>query len=238
MKRAASKSTRKAPVKYEVWTQAAIDWLWDDFSPESLACPGTGEIVVCPHAMSCLVKLKTLWRKPLTITSAYRSKKYNRQVGGVENSFHTFGRAFDIAILSPSDADDFISCAKEAGFTGFGLYPKSRFIHIDTGPRRIWGDPFKPAPKKKLRESRTVLTSSVGWLGFLGEFFVLSSDKDGRFWLWHFLMERGYDKDFVVSMYYILDTLCLGAIAVALFVIVYLKCMDRLTDDEDVRKNG
>jgi len=30
----------------------------------------------------------------------------------------------------------------KAGFTGFGYYPKSGFMHIDTGPERTWGTPW------------------------------------------------------------------------------------------------
>lgn len=35
--------------------------------------------------------------EPLTITSGFRSRKLNRAVGGVYNSYHQFGQAADIA---------------------------------------------------------------------------------------------------------------------------------------------
>ena len=52
----------------------------------------------------------------------------------------------------------FERAARECGFTGFGHYPKSGFMHIDIGPAKLWNDgawfpsagatpSFQPEPK-------------------------------------------------------------------------------------------
>lgn len=38
----------------------------------------------------------------------------------------------------------FEAAAREVGFLGYGLYPRSGFIHVDLGPARQWGERFPP----------------------------------------------------------------------------------------------
>ena len=51
------------------------------------------------------------------------------------------GTAFDVA-MSNHDPAAFEEVAREAGFLGFGFYPRLDFIHIDLGPKREWGERF------------------------------------------------------------------------------------------------
>jgi hypothetical protein len=81
--------------------------------------------------------------KPLIVRSAYRSPEHNRAVGGALHSKHLDGAAFDIAMTN-HDPAAFEAAARTVGFKGFGYYPRSRFMHIDLGPARSWGEPFPP----------------------------------------------------------------------------------------------
>ena len=69
------------------------------------------------------------------ILSGYRSPKRNQQAGGVSNSQHLKGLAFDV-VVPQSNRAAFYSCAKQQGFTAFGW--GNRTVHIDMGARRWW----------------------------------------------------------------------------------------------------
>jgi len=114
------------------------DWRWPSFSPREMACKGTGEVKLHRDTMDKLQSLRDRLGVPMLITSAYRSPSHNAKVGGAKNSVHMQGRAFDVR-MDNHDPKSFESVARECGFTGFGHYPKSGFMHIDTGPARSWG---------------------------------------------------------------------------------------------------
>jgi len=116
-------------------------WKWPSFSPREMACKGTGMLVIDTDAMDKLQALRDALGKPLIITSAYRSPEHNRAVGGAEASKHLDALAFDVR-MDNHNPHRFEQAARAAGFTGFGYYPKSGFMHIDTGPARSWGKPW------------------------------------------------------------------------------------------------
>ena len=120
-------------------------WTWPSFSPREMACKGTGKLVIDDDAMNKLQALREMLGKPLIITSAYRSPEHNRAVGGAKASKHMEAIAFDVR-MDNHDPHRFEAAARAVGFTGFGYYPKSGFMHIDTGPERSWGTPW---PKTK-----------------------------------------------------------------------------------------
>lgn len=76
------------------------------------------------------------------ILSGYRSPKTNsmlrRSSGGVaKNSYHLKGQAADIRVpgSSPSKVRN---TARALRTGGVGYYPKSGFVHVDTGDVRTW----------------------------------------------------------------------------------------------------
>ena len=76
------------------------------------------------------------------IISAYRSPKTNNMLRGKSNgvakrSLHMQGRALDIRLTDVS-TDKLRAAALELKSGGVGYYPKSKFIHIDTGRVRRW----------------------------------------------------------------------------------------------------
>lgn len=71
---------------------------------------------------------------PLLVTSAYRTKSWNKKVGGARNSQHLYGRALDLVPIRGVSVEKLFEAAKRvAGYNmrlkGIGLYPT--FVHID-----------------------------------------------------------------------------------------------------------
>lgn len=125
---------------YKTWQQFPLsEWRWPNFSPQEMASKREGELLIDEAAMDKLQKLRTALGKPLLITSAYRSEAHNKAVGGASGSQHRLGKAFDVR-MDNHDPHAFEQAAKAVGFTGIGHYPKSGFMHIDTGPARRWND--------------------------------------------------------------------------------------------------
>lgn len=76
--------------------------------------------------------------KKLEISSAYRCEKHNKEVGGVENSYHTQGLALDIIVPQNQDIEAFASLLERIGFRGIGIYYNKNFVHVDLGTKRRW----------------------------------------------------------------------------------------------------
>lgn len=163
---------------YQHWRNLpATAWHWPNFSPAEIACRGTGKLLVNEDALNRLQELRVTLGKPLIVNSAYRSPEHNRKVGGAKASKHLEGTAFDISMAN-HDPASFIAAARKAGFKGIGTYPRSNFVHIDTGPARSWGEPFPArassfapdqAPAREhLADSRTLKGSGAAGIGTIG----------------------------------------------------------------------
>ena len=77
--------------------------------------------------LQLLFKVRSQIDFPLVITSGYRCKQHNKDVGGVPHSAHTKGLAVDVRITSPLDRYELIEQLVYHGLS-FGVY--SNFIHI------------------------------------------------------------------------------------------------------------
>jgi len=76
-----------------------------------------------------------------TVLSAFRTPETNRKLaasafGAAEKSQHLLGRALDVTF--DTRLPDARAAALEMGRGGVGWYPRSHFIHLDTGPPREW----------------------------------------------------------------------------------------------------
>ena len=127
--------------------------------------------------LKILQALRDRLGKPLIVRSAYRSPEHNRAVGGATRSKHMAGAAFDIA-MSNHDPVVFEAAAREAGFLGFGYYPRSGFIHVDLRHARQWGERFParaapfaeevPPAREVLADSRTMRGGGAAGAATLG----------------------------------------------------------------------
>jgi len=139
------------------------DWPYKNFTPQEIACRGTGKLIANHAALAKLQALRDLLGRPLIINSAYRSPEYNATLtGAAPNSEHLKGGAFDIS-MSNQHPIEFEAAAKKVGFTGFGYYPDSNFIHVDIGRPRTWGNrkpfaerAFSPTPDFKAENAAPV----------------------------------------------------------------------------------
>lgn len=78
----------------------------------------------------------------IQIISGFRSQAYNnllaRQSSGVaKHSLHLIGKAVDIR-MPKVPLRSLQQAALQLGLGGVGFYPKSDFVHIDSGRRRSW----------------------------------------------------------------------------------------------------
>jgi uncharacterized protein YcbK (DUF882 family) len=105
----------------------------------------TGDIhPIDPQLLDLLHRLqhKTGSRKPFEIISAYRSPKTNAALrknssGVAKKSLHMQGRAIDVRIPG-TDLAKLRKAALALKGGGVGYYPKSNFLHLDTGRVRHW----------------------------------------------------------------------------------------------------
>lgn len=79
---------------------------------------------------------------PISIISGYRTVKTNDMLrrkgrGAAKNSLHTHGMAVDFRMPGVK-----LSAVRRAAVElhagGVGYYPRSNFVHLDTGPVRYW----------------------------------------------------------------------------------------------------
>jgi uncharacterized protein YcbK (DUF882 family) len=76
-----------------------------------------------------------------TVLSAYRTPETNARLsattfGVAEQSQHLYGRAIDITFDSRLGGAQHAALAMKRG--GVGWYPRSHFVHLDSGPVRSW----------------------------------------------------------------------------------------------------
>ena len=88
------------------------------------------------------LKQKLNYNGEVEIISGYRSEKTNAKLraagrGVARRSYHTRGMALDIRMPGVSLAK-LRQAALDLKAGGVGYYPKSNFVHVDTGPVRRW----------------------------------------------------------------------------------------------------
>lgn len=105
----------------------------------------TGEVFpMDPRVLDILsmVQSRSQSSEPFQLLSAYRSPKTNNNLrkasnGVAKNSFHMYGQALDIR--NPNISTKRLrNIAQGLKAGGVGYYPKSSFVHIDTGSVRSW----------------------------------------------------------------------------------------------------
>lgn len=107
-----------------------------NFKVKEFACKdGSDPVFIAPKLVEVLQQIRTHFGKAVTINSAYRTPPYNKKVGGVTTSQHTYGTAADIKIagVTPKQLYDYVD--KLLGNTGgVGLY--KTFVHVDVREKK------------------------------------------------------------------------------------------------------
>lgn len=104
--------------------------LSSNFKVKEFACQdGTDPIFIDSELVEILQKIRTHFKKPVTITSAYRTPTHNKNVGGTTYSQHLYGKAADIKVqgIAPKDVAKYAETLLGEG--GIGIY--NTFTHID-----------------------------------------------------------------------------------------------------------
>lgn len=123
-------------INTEIYYMDVTDWPCCNFTPEEIACKGTGKLIINKEALLKLDELRDILGVPFSPNSAYRSEAHNKAVGGAKNSYHRKGVAFDIPIKLGMGREKIKKAAVSVGFKGIGDY--NTFIHVDDGPERYW----------------------------------------------------------------------------------------------------
>lgn len=82
-----------------------------------------------------LQKVRNVIKKPIVISSGYRTNSHNKKVGGAKQSYHLSGRAADIRIkgIKPIEIWEIMFGMMRAGeIKQGGLILYENFIHYDT----------------------------------------------------------------------------------------------------------
>ena len=116
---------------------AEIDYVLRDFR--------TGEVRgIDPQLLDLVHRLRLAMEcdRPVLVISGYRSPETNamlarRSNGVAKNSYHVKGMAIDLR-LPDRNLKDLRTAALALAGGGVGYYPKSDFVHMDTGPVRTW----------------------------------------------------------------------------------------------------
>jgi uncharacterized protein YcbK (DUF882 family) len=80
-------------------------------------------------------------QRSATVLSGYRTRETNERLratsfGVAENSQHLYGKAIDVTFDRDLGGTEHAALALRRG--GVGWYPRSHFIHLDSGPTRSW----------------------------------------------------------------------------------------------------
>lgn len=116
---------------------AEINWLLRDFRNDQVRAIDT-DLLEQLHDLAGRLES----REAFEVVSGYRSPHTNaqlrRQSGGVaKRSFHLRGQAIDVR-LPACELGRMHRAALAMARGGVGYYPKSNFIHLDSGPVRHW----------------------------------------------------------------------------------------------------
>lgn len=80
------------------------------------------------RAVRSFERLRELFKKPLFVNSAFRCQRHNKDVGGVDHSYHKWGSAMDLRPQNPKDLEELYRLAKTV-FDFVKLYKDKGFVH-------------------------------------------------------------------------------------------------------------
>lgn len=109
--------------------------LSDNFSVKEFVChDGSDTIKIDLDMIPLLQRFREYVEVPVTFNSAYRTPTYNKKVGGASQSYHIYGRAFDIPFKSNyknlTSREKMCAFFNTLGVKGIIIYPS--FIHVDS----------------------------------------------------------------------------------------------------------
>ena len=110
-----------------------------NFSLSEFVCKdGSNEVLVDYELIDGLQDLRDYLNLPVTITpnGGYRTEKLNADVGGIDDSEHTKGKAGDVKVSGKTPLQIAQVAYKRGKFRGIGVYPT--FTHLDVGAKPFY----------------------------------------------------------------------------------------------------
>ncbi len=107
------------------------------FKISEFKCPCCGEVNMDMNFLLMLDAARENAGIPFKITSGFRCKKHNKEVGGKSDSAHLTGHAADIFTHSSSDRFKIVKALLGVGFRRIGI--AHNFIHVDNDSSKHWG---------------------------------------------------------------------------------------------------
>ena len=101
------------------------------FKTSEFACKHCGEVKVDSELLAVLELVRNHFGAPVTVTSGYRCKTHNLNVGGAPKSKHVEGIAADIKVKG-FDADEVYHFINSQFPNSYGLGLYKSWVHIDT----------------------------------------------------------------------------------------------------------
>lgn len=131
---------------------------------------GANESQIDPGAAELARRIARAVGRKISVTSAYRDRKKNKDCGGAPNSLHMRGYALDLpwGTNTVEGKERVLRAAIEAGAQGIGIY--NTFIHVDISSKRAWGS----------NGSRCSLPSVPWALSLLVQSGHVTLDSNGR----------------------------------------------------------
>lgn len=111
-----------------------------NFKVVEFAChDGSDEIKIDSDLVLSLQQIRDNFGQPVNIHSAYRTKEYNKEIGGASRSQHIYGKAadFDVKGIAPLTVAQYAELECEY-INGIGLYTWG--CHIDTRKTQYYWD--------------------------------------------------------------------------------------------------
>jgi uncharacterized protein YcbK (DUF882 family) len=109
------------------------DWSkYKNFTKAEFDCKFSGENFMLEAFMDKLQQLRSVYNKPMKITSGFRNRNHPEERTKTGIGPHAQGLAADISVRG-ADAHRLVGLAITMGFTGVGVSQQgnSRFIHLD-----------------------------------------------------------------------------------------------------------
>ena len=127
---------------------ARLNWdKWPNFSKHEFDCKHTGKNRMDEDFMDILQQIRTVYGKPMIISSGYRDHSHPVEEKKKRAGEHTYGLAADI-LVHGTDALDLMVIAYGHGIRRIGVSQKGamnkRFLHLGYGdkllnfPESIW----------------------------------------------------------------------------------------------------
>jgi uncharacterized protein YcbK (DUF882 family) len=116
-----------------------LDWFLRDHHADTAFIMDMGTIDLVWRLQQYYVRARG-HRPWVNVHSAYRTPETNRALvseGAALNSYHMRGQAIDISVQGYG-MHILANFAQAVQTGGLGLYWRSDFVHLDTGPRRLW----------------------------------------------------------------------------------------------------